>query len=75
MELKRTYKLFETTALREYRVSNSYALKSDKNWFGLQSVYHGVQNQMQPKSCLTWFVNQYKGKQKLDTILENEALA
>ena len=35
MELKRTYKLFETTVLREYQVSNFYALKLDKNWVGL----------------------------------------
>ena len=27
MELKRTYKLFETTVLREYQVSNIHALK------------------------------------------------
>ena len=29
--LKRTYKLFETTVLREYQVSNIHALKLDKN--------------------------------------------
>ena len=33
--LKRTYKLFETTVLREYQVSNIHALKLDKNWIGL----------------------------------------
>ncbi len=35
MELKRTYKLFKNTSLREYQVSNFHALKLDKNWIGL----------------------------------------
>ena len=34
MELKRTYKLFETTFLREYKVRGFYALKLDQNWVG-----------------------------------------
>ena len=36
MELKRTYKLFEKTALREYQVRGFYALKLDRNWVGLK---------------------------------------
>ena len=36
MELKRTYKLFEKTALREYQVRGVYALKLDQNWVGFK---------------------------------------
>ena len=70
MELKRTYKLFETTALREYRVSNSYALKSNKNWFGLQSVYHGLGSKIECNLKVVWhdlWINIREGRQKLDT--------